>query len=340
MKIVADEHIPLLKGVLEPFAEVVYAAGKNINASLVRDADALLIRTRTKCDKELLANSSVKFIGTATVGTDHIDLDYCAQKNITVYSAAGCNAPAVMQYVITALMALAAKHNKDLRNCTLGIIGVGNVGSLVHKAASLLGMQVLLNDPPRAVREGNGKFITLDELLHQADIITLHVPLTKETESMVNNSFLKKMKENAWLINTSRGEVADETALMQHRAKLEALVLDVWNNEPQINQALLTATDIGTPHIAGYSIQGKYKATTMIVQAFANFFDIHPLKSFAMQPKVEETSIDLSNNFEETQKIILKNYPIFKDDNLLRQQPQSFEQLRNEYQLRNCPKIV
>ena len=195
MKIVADEHIPLLEGVLEPFAEVVYAAGKNINASLVCDADALLIRTRTKCNKELLANSSVKFIGTATVGTDHIDLDYCAQKNITVYSAAGCNAPAVMQYVITSLIALAAKHNKDLRHYTLGIIGVGNVGSLVYKAANLLGMQVLLNDPPRATREGGDKFISLEKLLNHSDIITLHVPLTKETESMVNNSFLKKMKE-------------------------------------------------------------------------------------------------------------------------------------------------
>jgi len=337
MKIVADENIPLLKGVLEPFSEVVYAAGKNINASLVRNADVLLIRTRTKCDKELLANSAIKFIATATIGTDHIDLDFCAQNNIAVVSASGCNAPAVAQYVITALLALSERKKKDLRNCTLGIIGVGNVGSLVYKSAQTLGIRVLLNDPPRAARENNSEFISLEKLLNQSDIVTLHVPLTKETESIVNHSFLEKMKQSAWLINTSRGEVINETALLQQRAKLDALILDVWRNEPQINQALLAATDIATPHIAGYSIQGKCKATTMIVQAFAEFFNIESIKNFVAQTEVKKRIIDLSGDFNTLQEAVFKAYSIFEDDELLRQQPQNFEQIRNQYNLRNCP---
>ena len=335
MKIVADENILLLKGVFEPYAEVVYAPADAICSALLKDADALLIRTRTRCDAKLLAHSSVRFIATATVGADHIDADYCRQNGIAVFSAAGCNAAAVAQYVMTALLATELLTGKNIQERTLGIIGVGNIGRLVSALAVHLGMSVLLNDPPRAAREGTTGFVTLEELLQRADSVTLHVPLTDHTRNLAGNAFFEQLQHGSAFINTSRGEVTDERALLHHRKKLGAVILDVWQNEPHIHRATLAAADIATPHIAGYSIQGKSNATTMVVRALAAFFDIDALKNFTATFAAEKTNIDIPCDKNRLRALLTAAYPIFEDDKLLRAQPQNFEQLRNKYPLRN-----
>jgi erythronate-4-phosphate dehydrogenase len=334
MKIVVDENIPLLKGLLEPYAQVVYAAGSAIDAALVKDATALLIRTRTHCHKALLENSSVQFIGTATVGTDHIDLPWCREHRITVCSAAGSNAAGVMQYVITAMLAIAHKTGQNLPDCSLGIIGVGNIGKLVDRAATALGMQTLLNDPPRAAREGKKGFVSLDYLLEKADIITVHVPLTDDTNRFIGPAFFERLGRPAVFINTSRGEVVDEKALLQHREQLSHLVIDVWQNEPHINPALLQAATIATPHIAGYSAQGKRNATAIIVRELARYFGIAPLTDFSpMEP--ETVALEFPGSAGSLAAFMEGIYPVFEDDRQLRRHPEGFEQLRNGYRLRN-----
>ncbi len=334
MKIVADENIPLLKGVFEPYATVVYAAGNTISNPLIKDADALLIRTRTDCNQQLLENTNLKFIGTATIGTDHIDLAYCRQQGITVASAAGCNAAAVMQYVARTLVAIEEKTGKKLMDCTLGIVGVGHVGRLVHQIAHTLGLQVLLNDPPLALLDGATGFIPLEELLSASDIVTLHVPLDNTTKSLANARFFERMKTQAAFINTSRGEVVDEGALLQYRSKFSFVALDVWRNEPHINLDLLAATDLATPHIAGYSLQGKCNATTMIVQALANYFGIQALTRFVADCEAPTDFLFPQKGPDDMHKRISENYTIFEDDKLLRSEPHNFEQLRNNYKLR------
>jgi len=335
MVIVADKNIPFLNGVLEPYAEVVYAPGDAIASPLVRDADALLVRTRTLCNAALLAGSRVKFIGTATIGTDHIALDYCQRQGITVASAAGCNAAAVRQYVARTLVAIEEKTGKDVRRCTMGIVGVGNVGKRVERLAQALGMRTLLNDPPRAAREGAAGFVPLGKLLEQSDIVTLHVPLDDTTRGMANAVFFDRMKADAAFINTSRGEVVDEDALLNARSKLSFIALDVWRNEPNINLDLLRVADIATPHIAGYSLQGKCNATTMAVQALAQFFGIDALTNFTVKPDKTATVIDFSDAKHNVYSRISENYAIFEDDKLLRNEPQSFEKIRNNYTYRN-----
>jgi erythronate-4-phosphate dehydrogenase len=282
-----------------------------------------------------LAHSSVRFIATATVGDDHIDADYCRENDIAVFSAAGCNAAAVAQYTLAALLATESITGKKIQERTLGIIGVGNIGRLVSALAANLGMSVLLNDPPRAAREGTAGFVELEELLQRADSITLHVPLTDRTRNMADDVFFERLQRGAIFINTSRGEITDEKALLHHRKKLSAVVLDVWQNEPHISLATLAATDIATPHIAGYSIQGKRNAATMVVRALAAFFNIDALKNFTATIATEETHIAIPCDRNHLRTLLAGSYSIFEDDKLLRAQPQHFEQLRNNYTLRN-----
>ena len=179
MKVVADDKIPFLKGVLEPFADVVYLPGKNISNNDLKNADALLVRTRTKCNEALLKGSTIKFIGTATIGFDHIDSDYCGRHQITWTSAPGCNSSSVQQYIGAALLKLQHDRGYILKDKTIGVVGVGNVGSKVAKLAESLGMKVLLNDPPRAMLEGSSGFVSIDRILKESDIISLHVPLNR-----------------------------------------------------------------------------------------------------------------------------------------------------------------
>ena len=338
MKIVADMHIPFLEGVFEPYAEVVYKPGPEITREDCMDADVLITRTRTRCNAELLEGTSVKLISTATIGTDHIDLPWCGTHGIEVYSAAGCNAGGVMDYVFSALYGVAARKKIPLQNAKLGIIGVGHVGRKVERAGRKLGFEILRCDPPRAEREGPEGFHSLDEVLAEAQIVTLHVPLDDNTRGMANDDFFAKIQPGAIFINAARGEIVDEAALLRARPKLGALVIDTWCNEPDINQRLLVECDIATPHIAGYSYQGKQNGTAMAVRAVARRYGIRQLEDF--YPETENLDLhpvllDAEGKSQgEIAAMLQYNYPIFTDDFMFRTEPQGFEMLRSQYQYR------
>ena len=338
MKIVADTNIPFLKGVLEPFAEVVYLDGRAIDRAAMSDADAIIIRTRTRCNAETLVGTRVKMIASATIGTDHIDLPWCAAHGIEVCNAEGCNAGGVADYVFSALYGTASRHSIKLDGATIGIVGVGHVGKIVEQMSRSLGFRVLLNDPPRAAREGDAAFVDLDTLLEQSQVITLHVPLDSTTRGMASEAFFEKMQPGAIFINAARGEVVDESALLHARPKLGALILDTWCNEPAVNPNLIEVCDIATPHIAGYSYQGKQNGTAMAVQAVARHFGIGALLDFAPQTETEAlkpVSVHLQGKTQgEIAAILQYNYPIFTDDFLFRSNPGSFELLRSEYNYR------
>ncbi len=345
MKIVADDKIPFLKGALEPYAEVVYLPGKLITREALMGADALLIRTRTKCTANLLEGTSVKFIGTATIGFDHIDVQYCNKQNITWTNAPGCNSSSVQQYIAAALLKIAHEFRFKLADKTIGIVGVGNVGSKVEKLAKILGMNILLNDPPRAKKEDNNKFIALNDILDNSDIITAHIPLEfvggDKTYHLFNEKIFRKMKKGAWFINSSRGEVTNTAALKKTivSGKLGGAVIDVWENEPDIDPDLLEKTFIGTPHIAGYSTDGKANGTAMVVNSLSKYFDL-PLKSWYPEnvpdPPAPEFSIDCTGKSEEDiiREAVNHTYDIAHDDFKLRFSPSDFEMHRGNYPVR------
>lgn len=346
MLIVADDKIPFLKGVLEPFADVVYLPGKDISVSAVREADAIITRTRTRCDESLLKGSKVRFIGTATIGYDHIDTAWCQNNGIYWTNAPGCNSSSVLQYITSALLYLDEKEGVELKGKTIGIVGVGNVGSKVEQFARLMGMNVLLNDPPRARREGEGGFVTLDYLLQNSDIVTCHVPLNRSgidsTFHLFNNENFKKMKSSSWFINSSRGEVVATEALKTSLSSgiVKGAILDVWENEPNIDIELMNMTLLSTPHIAGYSSDGKAKATSMVVNALASFFNL-PISDWYPDnlPKPLDSSvIEIDGLGVSTRHIVscaIKNvYDIEADSYSLRQNTSSFELLRGNYPTR------
>jgi erythronate-4-phosphate dehydrogenase len=345
MRIVADDKIPFLKGVLEPFADVEYVPGEKISNEILRNADALLTRTRTRCNEELLRDSRVQFIGTATIGYDHIDTKYCEDHGIVWKNAPGCNAVSVSQYVASALEYLARKFSFSLQNRVLGVVGVGNVGNKVVQIAEMLGMQVYLCDPPRVRHEGACGFISLDGILRECDIITFHVPLNPEGEDktwhLIDEDLIRRMKPGTIIINTSRGEVADGQALKNAlgKKKLGGVVLDVWENEPSIDPELLSECSIGTPHIAGYSADGKAKGTTMIVRELSRFFNLgleawEPLgieepvnRLITVDCLDRDDDVILSEAFRAT-------YHIEEDDHRLRMALSDFEKQRGNYPLR------
>ena len=345
MKIVADNKIPFLRGVLEAFAEVEYYPGKEITALMVKDADALIVRTRTKCDAELLEGSNVKIITTATIGYDHIDTDYCDAKGIKWTNAPGCNSGSVMQYIASALAHLSIKHKFEYSNKTMGIVGVGNVGSKVAALASNLGMKVLLNDPPRERKEGKSGFVSLQEIKEKADIISFHVPLIKEGEDktyhLFDENFLSGLDSETIIINSSRGEVVSTTTLKNalKEKQIKAAVLDVWENEPNIDKELLELVDIATPHIAGYSADGKAMGTAMSVQALSRYFYLGLNDWFPEDiPSLPNQNIEINcqgkTNQEVINNAIQATYKIENDDLTLRKSIGTFEQQRGDYPLR------
>ena len=338
IRIIIDKAIPFIEGVLEPYADVTYKEGRAITHEDAMTADALIIRTRTKCDAALLDGTPVKFIATATIGMDHIDMPYCNERGIVVRNSAGCNAGGVMNYVFSALYGVAARKAIRLDGDKLGIIGVGNVGKRVDSVAGSLGFKVLKNDPPRMADEGNEGFCPLDYLLSNADIVTMHVPLNETTRGMANDAFFEMMKPGTIFINASRGEVVDEAALKRAIPKLGPVIIDTWNNEPDIDRELLNMVDIATPHIAGYSYQGKQNGTTMAVRAFARFFGIEPLYDFFPRTEIidlESIRLDLKGKTQgEIASVLQYNYPIFTDDFMFRMNPENFESLRSNYQYR------
>ena len=337
MKIVADIDVPFLKGVLEPYGEVLYKKGAEITNEDVKDADALILRTRTKCDAALLDGSSVRLIATATIGTDHVDFDYCNSHGIMVQNAAGCNAGGVMQYVFSALYGVAARKSIKIDGGTIGIIGVGNVGKKVEKMAKHLGFNVLRYDPPRALAEGPEGFCSLEYLLENSHVVTMHVPLTEITRNMANEAFFALMQPGSIFINAARGEIVDEAALKLAMPKLGATVIDTWNNEPKVDVDLVDMVDIATPHIAGYSYQGKQMGTAMAVRAVAHHFGIEALYDFFPEdePDREPLLLDFhGKNHGQIAAVFQYNYPIFTDDFRFRMEPEKFERLRSEYQYR------
>ena len=342
MKIVADDKIPYLRGVFEKFAEVVYLPGKSITPADVADADALIVRTRTRCNKALLGNSNVRFVATATIGFDHINSAELAECGIKWSNAPGCNADSVKNYISSALVA----SGMDLCGRTIGIVGVGHVGSRVAVAAKALGMNVLLNDPPRAEKEGADGFVELDELLAKSDIVTLHVPLERSgkypTINMADREFFRKMRDGSCFFNSCRGEVVDEMALIHARktGKISFALMDVWPNEPDLHKELLDSVDFGTPHIAGYSADGKANGTAAAVQFVARELGIGELLSWRpekLPEPVYEKVIDLSgvnSSCEALRKAVLHAYDIRKDCDALRNAPDDFEMLRGSYWVR------
>ena len=337
MKIVADIDIPFLEGVFEPYAEVVYRKVQDICREDVLDADVLIVRTRTICDASLLEGTSVTMVATATIGMDHIDLEYCADHGIEVVNSAGCNAGGVMQYVFSALYGVAARKGIKLDDFTIGIIGVGHVGKRIEAMAEYLGFKVLRCDPPRAAVEGPEGFCSLEYLLENSQIVTLHVPLEPGTRGMADETFFALMQPGSIFINAARGEVVDEDALISAMPKFGAVVIDTWNNEPDINTELLDMVDIATPHIAGYTYQGKRNGTSMAVRSVARRFGIHALESFTPVDDEDHDPVLLDlkgKNHGEIAAVFQYNYPIFTDDFRLRMEPHRFEKLRTEYKYR------
>jgi len=279
VKIVADENIPLVGEAFGPMGEVVAVPADAIRPRLVRDARVLLVRSVTPVGPALLDGSAVRFVATATIGVDHIDQEYLRRHGIGFSSAQGSNARSAAEYVFTALAVLAERGGWRLAGKALGIVGVGNIGSRVARMAEGLGMTVLRNDPPLARETGDPKYVPI-ETLAEADIVTFHVPLTREgpdaTYHMIGESLLRRLRRGVILLNTSRGGVADTAALKATCAvgRLGALVLDVWENEPNIDLELMNAVDIATPHIAGYSYDGKVNGTRMILEAFCCHFGL------------------------------------------------------------------
>jgi erythronate-4-phosphate dehydrogenase len=349
MKIIADNKIPFLKGVLEPFCDVEYFPGKEINSDVVKNADALIIRTRTKCDKNLLEGSSVKFIATATIGFDHIDTQFCESNGIRWTNAPGCNAASVQQWFMASILHFARENKIDLTKRTLGIIGLGNVGTKILRFADNLGLRVLINDPPKVRREGACGYNTIATLQKECDVLTFHVPLNRDgsdkTHHMVDFEFLDKINPGTILINSSRGEVIQDEALLDYLIanKFEGVILDVWEHEPEITKELLSASSIATPHIAGYSTDGKANGTAMSVQALSKYFQ-WPLNDWYPEelPDAMEPIIEIDARQKSRQHIIseaiLHTYPIMQDDSKLRNHVEDFEKLRGDYPIRREPK--
>jgi erythronate-4-phosphate dehydrogenase len=304
-----------------------------------------LIRTRTKCTENNLKGTKVSFIGTATIGFDHIDTQYCEKNKVRWTNAPGCNSSSVYQYIAAALLKISSDFGFNLKDKTIGIIGVGNVGSKVEKFARTLGMTVMLNDPPRARREGESNFHSLSTILHQSDIVTIHVPLNivgeDQTYHIMNEKNFKKMKNGAWFINSSRGEVVSTSALKQAlmSEKLSGAVLDVWENEPDIDPELMGKAFIATPHIAGYSTDGKANGTAIVVNALCEYFNLS-LKNWypsnVPPPQFPEISIEGKAKSDEdiVGEAVFHTYNISEDDARLRFSPSDFENQRGNYPMR------
>lgn len=338
MKLAIDISIPFIKGVFEPYADVVYLDGMSISREDLTDVDGMVIRTRTKCNADLLDGTAVKVIATASIGTDHIDQKYCLEHGIFHKNASGCNAGGVMNYVFSALYGTAARRSIDVHGATFGIIGLGSCGSRVAQTAMALGFKVLICDPPREKAEGSLDYCSQDYLLNNSDIVSLHAPLNEETRGMANSDFFSKMKYGAFLINTARGGIIVEDDLVKAIPKLGPVVIDTWENEPYVNRTLLHLCDIATPHIAGYSYQGKQYGTAYAVRAIARFFGFKELYEYFPETTVkdlEAVKIDLHELTKgQIASTIQYNYPIFTDDFMFRMNPDAFIQLRKDYQYR------
>lgn len=339
MKIVADNTVPYLKGIAEPIAEVEYLASKAFTPSSVRDADVLIVRSIDKCTRQLLEESRVKLITTATIGFDHIDTLFCEEAGITWKNAPGCNAVSVAQYVLASLITVALRRGESLEGKTIGIVGVGHVGKKLEKLCSAYGMQILRNDPPRAEVEGETGFVSLDTIAKEADIITFHTPLTKEgrfaTRHLAGEAFFNKLQKKPWFVNASRGAVHDTVALLKARkeGKISELILDCWENEPDIDRELLDNTCIATPHIAGFSADGKANGTRACLQNIEAFFGVKIEKIGEVVPPCPVNPVINLDIFrtDRIEQAILTSFNPSLIDKALREETNKFEWYRAHY---------
>ncbi|WP_293740036.1 4-phosphoerythronate dehydrogenase PdxB [uncultured Parabacteroides sp.] len=339
MKIVADNTVPYLKGIAEPIAEVKYLTSKEFTPENVQDADALIVRSIDKCTRELLEGSRVKLITSATIGFDHIDTRYCDEAGIAWKNSPGCNAVSVAQYVLAGLITIALRKGEALQGKTIGIVGVGHVGKEVEKLCTAYGMNVLRNDLPRAEAEGENGFVSLDTIAEQADIVTFHTPLTKEgrfaTRHLAGEDFFCKLQRTPWFINASRGAVHDTDALLRARreGKIGELILDCWENEPDINRELLGLAAIATPHIAGFSADGKANGTRMCLKNIERFFRVKIDKIDEVVPPAPVNPIIDLDRFDgkRIEQAILTSFNPLAVDRALRENPDKFEWFRANY---------
>ena len=350
MKILVDENMPYAQTLFSRLGDVQAVPGRPIPQAALQGADALMVRSVTKVNADLLTGTGVKFVGTATAGTDHVDEAWLAAQGIGFSAAPGCNAIAVVEYVFSALMILAQRDGWQLREKTVGIVGVGNVGSRLQARLEALGVKTLLCDPPRAARGDTGPFWPLEKLVAEADILTFHTPLYKEgpyrTRHLVDAEMLAALPDNRVLINACRGEVVDNAALLAalNGGKALRTVLDVWEPEPDLSLPLLNAVDIGTAHIAGYSLEGKARGTTQVFEAYSRFLgqpQAVPLETLLPVPEVSEVTLNgnLAAHPDEGTLLRLMHlvYDVRRDDAPLRRvagTPGEFDKLRKFYQER------
>lgn len=344
MKIVADKNIPYLKGVAEYFGDVTYLDGADFTKEAIKDADTLIVRTVARFDEENLSGSNVKLICSATIGYDHIDTAYCDANGIAWRNAPGCNSGSVQQYIVSSLIVMAQKKGFDLKDKTIGIVGVGNVGKKVAKACEILGMKVLLNDPPRQRAEGGENFVSLDTIKEEADIITFHTPLVKAGEDktfyLADEHFFATLGKQSIIINSARGGIVNTSAIKEalQKGKICGAVIDCWENEPNIDLEYMNMVDIATPHIAGYSADGKANATRMSLESIAEFYSLDraPI-TMVKAPEPDNPIIDMNGFPSSSNRIfaaLLGTYLPMDDFARLRAYPATFKQLRNNYPLR------
>lgn len=331
-KIVIDDNIPYIAGRLEPVADVEYVDQFGFNPTNVKEADALIIRTRTLCDRALLEGSDVRLVATATIGTDQIDIPWCEANGIRVANSPGCNAPAVAQYVWASLL----RSGFDPKRHTLGIIGCGNVGSIVKRWGELLGARILVNDPPKEEAGAEGEFTDLNTLLSQSDAVTLHTPLSRDGKHpsfhLISDKEIQLMKPGALIVNAARGPVLDTKAVIPYlRDKKIRAVIDTWEGEPVVDRDLLELAEYATFHIAGYSRQGKERATRMVLEEIEKEFDIKVDKS-GLAPAYQYPT-------EISAEAIIGSYDPAVDTAALRLSPEEFDALRRNYNYREETKI-
>jgi len=351
MRIIADENIPCVAQAFASLGEVTLLPGRAMRAAQVRDADILLVRSVTRVDARLLAGSGVRFVGSATIGFDHVDRAFLQQQGIGFSTAPGSNATSAAEYVVSALLALYVRQGFELAGKTVGIIGCGNVGSRVRQKLSALGMTCLVNDPPLQAQGVQDDFVDLDGVL-QADVITVHVPYTREgpypTHHLIDKAFLSRMQRGSVFINTARGAVADNAALdrlLEDRSDMAA-VLDVWEGEPDIRMSLLEKVQLGTPHIAGYSLDGKLRGTEMIYRAACAHFGLPVQWQVAdvlpAAPELDFREPRAASLPAYLQAAVFACYDIRRDDARLRElatlpvseRPARFDRLRKDYPVR------
>ncbi|WWP01287.1 MAG: DUF3410 domain-containing protein [Candidatus Dasytiphilus stammeri] len=347
MKILIDENIPHAYKLFSKSGKVFLIPGRKIPTDLLYIADALLVRSVTKVDATLLEGKTIKFVGTTTAGTDHIDEKFLIKNGIFFAAAPGCNAIAVAEYVISAILALAERDNFSIKDRIIGIIGVGKVGNCLHNKLRALGVRTILCDPPRAARIERGIFSSLTKVVSQADILTLHTPLLTQgpwkTRYLFNSTLLSSLKPNSILINASRGPVVKNSALLEllkNRNDL-SIVLDVWENEPALSLALLEKVDIGTAHIAGYTLEGRIRGTIQILAALRQFLGQPPqlvaLKRLLPLAKINYVRLNGKLNQVTLTSLVHLVYDIRYDDALLRntvKNPDGFDLLRKNYRER------